>query len=106
MKNFINWLVYSSENPQSFSLTLKGAVATLLPVVILLVQQLGFTLDVANTEAFILSVISILTTAVTLIGLIRKLINTYLGKEVVVFTKKTELSTVKSPKKVAKKKVK
>lgn len=88
MKNFLNWLVFSSENPDNFSLTLKGAVATLLPVFIMLAQQLGFTLDSVNVEAFVLSVIAIATTVVTLIGLIRKLYNTYSSKEVVVFTKK------------------
>jgi len=85
---FIDWLVYSSENPENLSLTLKGAVATLLPVVIILAQQLGFTLDTANIDAFMLSVITICTTAITLLGLVRKLYNTYSDKEVVVFTKK------------------
>lgn len=85
---FINWLVYSSENPESFSLTLKGAVATLLPVVIMLAQQLGFTFDTVNAEAFVLSIIAVATTAITLLGLVRKLYNTYSDKEVVVFTKK------------------
>ena len=88
MNKFIKWLVYSSEDPNSLSLTLKGATATLLPVAILLLQQLGFTLDSANAEAFVLSLITIITTAVTLIGLIRKFYNTYSQKEVVVFTKK------------------
>lgn len=88
MKNFLNWLVFSSENPENFSLTLKGAVATLLPVIILLVQQLGFSLDGVNIEQYILSAITVLTTFVTLVGLVRKLYNTYSQKEVVVFTKK------------------
>lgn len=85
---FINWLVYSSENPDNFSLTLKGAVATLLPVIIMLAQQLGFTFDIANVEAFVLSIIAVATTAITLLGLVRKMYNTYSDKEVVVFTKK------------------
>ena len=85
---FINWLVYSSENPENFSLTLKGAAATLLPVVIMLAQQLGFTFDTVNAEAFVLSIIEVATTAITLLGLVRKLYNTYSDKEVVVFTKK------------------
>ena len=85
---FIDWLVYSSEKPENLSLTLKGAVATLLPVVIMLAQQLGFTLDTANIDAFMLSSITICTTAITLLGLVRKLYNTYSDKEVVVFTKK------------------
>ena len=87
MKKLFTWLVYSSENPENFSLTLKGAVATLLPVVILLASQLGFSLDGSNIEQYILSAITILTTAVTLFGLVRKMVNTFKEKEVVTFTK-------------------
>lgn len=100
MNKLFTWLVYSSENPENFSLTLKGAVATLLPVALLLAQQLGFSLDGSNVEAFILSVVAVLTTAVTLFGLIRKMVNTFNGKEAVVFVKTVD----KSAKKVAKKK--
>lgn len=88
MKNILNWLVYSSENPQEFSLTLKAGVATILPVAVLLLQQLGFSLDSGNTEAFILSLVTIATSAITLFGLIRKLVNTYRGKKVVTFVVK------------------
>lgn len=87
MNKFISWLVYSSENPENFSLTLKGAVATLLPVVLILASQLGFSLDGANAEALVLSVITIVTTAVSLFGLVRKLVNTFKEKEVVTFVK-------------------
>ena len=87
MKSIFTWLVYSSENPENFSLTLKGAVATLLPVVILLASQLGFSLDGSNIEQYILSAVTILTTAITLFGLIRKMVNTFKEKEVVTFTK-------------------
>jgi uncharacterized membrane protein len=75
MKKLFTWLVYSSENPENFSLTLKGAVATLLPVALLLAQQLGFSLDGSNIEQYILSAITVLTTAITLFGLIRKMVN-------------------------------
>jgi hypothetical protein len=87
MNKFVSWLVYSSEYPENFSLTLKGAIATLLPVVLLLASQLGFSLDGANVEALVLSVITIATTAVTLFGLVRKLVNTFKEKEVVTFVK-------------------
>ncbi len=101
MKKFVNWIVYSSENPQNFSLTIKGAVATLLPVVIMLASQLGFTLDGINLEEYILSLITIATTIVTLIGLIRKMVNTFKGKEAVVFVKDAKTKKIST---VAKKK--
>jgi len=100
MKKFFTWLVYSSENPENFALTIKGALATVIPVVFLLASQLGFSLDTANIEQYIASAITVATTAITLYGLIRKMINTYKGKEAVVFVKSVD----KSAKKVAAKK--
>lgn len=97
---FIKWLIYSSENPENFSLTIKGFLATALPVAVLLAQQLGFTLDPQKAEAFALSIVAIFTTALTLFGLVRKFVNTYKGKETVVFVKSVD----KSKKKVASKK--
>lgn len=90
MNDLFKWLVYSSENPKKLSLTLQGAVATILPVALLLVHQLGFSLDGKNVEQIVLSAITVLTTAVTLFGLIRKFINTLKGKGVVAFTKTTK----------------
>jgi len=98
MEKFTKWLIYSSTNPNEFSLTLKGAVATLLPVVLLLIKQLGFSLNGVDVEQFILSYVTVLTTAITLFGLMRKLYFTFKEKEVVVFVKKAPA------KKVAKKK--
>lgn len=77
MKKLFTWLVYSSENPENFSLTLKGVVASILPIALLLGKQLGFTLDPQFAEAFVLSVIAVCTTGITLIGAIRKVINTF-----------------------------
>lgn len=85
MKKIFEWLVYSSENPENFSLTLKGAALTLLPVALLLANQLGLSLDGVNAEQFVLSVITVCTTAITLIGAIRKVINTINGTKTVAF---------------------
>jgi len=100
MNKLINWIIYSSENPENFSLTIKGALLTVLPVVVMLINQLGFSLDGANAEAFVLSIVTICTTMITLFGLIRKLVNTFKQKEVVAFVKDKKLS----PGKVASKK--
>jgi len=101
MKKIFEWLVYSSENPANFSLTLKGIVASILPIALLLINQLGFSLDGVNVEQFILSVITVCTTAITLIGAIRKVVNTLNGTKTVVFTvpAKKKLSTVAKKKK-------
>lgn len=89
---FLNWLVYSSEDPSNFSLTLKGIAATVFPIVIMLVQQLGFTLDTSKAEAFVLSVIAICTTVITLLGAVRKIYNTMSNKEVITFVAKKKTS--------------
>lgn len=85
MKKLFTWLVYSSENPANFSLTLKGAALTILPVALLLANQLGFSLDGVNVEQFVLSVITVCTTGITLIGAIRKVINTFSETKTVAF---------------------
>jgi len=104
MKKLFTWIVYSSENPEKLSLTLKGIVASILPIALLLGQQLGFSLDGANAEQFALSVVTVFTTAITLIGAIRKIYNTFIGTKTVAFTvpAKKELSTAVSKKRVAK----
>jgi len=102
MKKILTWLVYSSENPENFSLTLKGAALTLLPVVLLLANQLGFSLDGVNAEQFVLSVITVCTTAITLIGAIRKVINTFNGTKTVAF--QVPVKKLSPTKKVATKK--
>lgn len=102
MKKLFTWLVYSSENPENFSLTLKGAALTLLPVALLLANQLGFSLDGVNAEQFVLSVITVCTTAITLIGAIRKVINTFNGTKTVAF--QVPVKKLSPTKKVATKK--
>jgi len=102
MKKLFTWLVYSSENPENFSLTLKGAALTLLPVALLLANQLGLSLDGVNAEQFVLSVITVCTTAITLIGAIRKVINTFNGTKTVAF--QVPVKKLSPTKKVATKK--
>jgi hypothetical protein len=104
MKKILNWFIYSSENPQEFSLTLKGIVASILPIALLLGQQLGFSLDTVNAEQFVLSLVTVFTTAITLVGAIRKIVNTINGTKTVAFQVDVEkkLSPV-AKKKVAKK---
>ena len=85
MKKLFTWLVFSSENPANFSLTLKGIVASILPIALLLINQLGFSLDGVNVEQFVLSAITVLTTVVTLFGAIRKVINSFSETKTVAF---------------------
>lgn len=97
MKKIIDWLVYSSENTENMSLTIKGILSSVLPLGLLLANQLGLTLDPEQVDAFVLSALTVFTTSVALFGLIRKIVNTYKGKEVVTFVKAAK------PKKTTKK---
>lgn len=87
MKNFLKWLAYSSENPEKFSLTLKGTLLTAIPVIIMIADNLHFTLNAGKLEEMSITIVSICTGVITLYGLGRKLYNTYSDKEVVTFTK-------------------
>lgn len=85
---FLKWLIYSSENPDNFSLTIKGALLTAIPVIVMIAGQLNFTLDVTQLQAYANSVVIICTGIITLTGIVRKLYNTFSDKEIVTFTKK------------------
>ena len=47
---FLNWLVYSSEDPSNFSLTLKGIAATVFPLQMWIFVK--FALAVAEMSQF------------------------------------------------------
>lgn len=98
--NIVKWLIYSSENPENFSLTLKGLVATAIPTIVLISKHLGFTLNTSDAESFGVSVIVVLTGLITLYGAARKVYNATKRKEVVTFIAE------KKPKKIAVKKKK
>lgn len=85
---FLKWLIYSSENPENFSLTIKGALLTAIPVIIMIAEQFQFTLDPTKLQSYSNSMVIIATGAITLVGIVRKLYNNYSGNEVVTFVKK------------------
>lgn len=85
---FLKWLIWSSENPENFSLTIKGALLTAIPVIIMIAEQFQFTLDPTKLQSYSNSMVIIATGAIMLIGIARKLYNTFSDKEIVTFTKK------------------
>lgn len=102
MKKFLNWLVLSSEDPKEISLTIRGIAVSFLPLIVSFLNDLG----VGNLEGQVLSFI-VATTAVlgillTVVGIVRKIYNTYGSKEVVIFTKTKKLSTTTAKKSKAK----
>ena len=83
MNNFWSWLVNSSENPQNISLTIKGALGTLVSIIVVLAPILHWNigLDQLNTASNLVVqvvglVLGIVSVIATISGLIRKLWNT------------------------------
>lgn len=87
MDKFLNWLVFSSENPNNVALTIKGILLMAVPVVVNMLQQFGIQFAEQRAVDIISSAVIVISSLLTLIGLVRKLINTFSDKEVVVFTK-------------------
>lgn len=105
MKKFLNWLVFSSENPNNIALTIKGIALLAVPSVLTITSQFGLSVQEINIVDIISQTTTTLAAGLTVIGIIRKLINTFTGKKVVAFTVPAEkLSTTVAKKKVAKKK--
>ena len=87
MDKFLNWLVFSSENPKTTSLTIQGILLMAIPVVIDMLKQFGVQFAEQRAVDIISSITIVISSLLTLYGLGRKLINTFSDKEVVVFTK-------------------
>lgn len=85
---FLNWLVFSSENPQETAMTIQGILVLQIPLVISFLQTAGINIVESQVTAYVTMAIGAMGAILTIIGLVRKLYNTYSDKEVVVFTKK------------------
>lgn len=66
-------LLGSSVNPTELSLTIKGILLTLIPVVIMIAAGLGFTLNTDDLTSFVNTLFAISTSCITLWGLGRKI---------------------------------
>lgn len=80
LKKFIKWLAKSSTNPQEVSLTVKGALIGIIPILIGYAQLAGLDWSQEQLMQTIEIITSIVSTFFVLIGLIRKLYLT--GKKV------------------------
>lgn len=85
---FLNWLVFSSENPQETAMTIQGILVLQIPLVISFLQTAGINIVESQVTAYVTMAMGAMGAILTIVGIVRKLINTYSDKEVVVFTKK------------------
>jgi hypothetical protein len=95
MSKFVKWLVMSSENPKEFSLTIQGILALQLPLIFGFIQEMGVEVNEPEVVKIILAVVAGLGALIALTGLVRKIINTFTAKKVVVFTAEKKVTTKK-----------
>lgn len=72
MKKFIKWLAKSSVNPQEVSLTVKGALLGIIPVLLMYAQFAGLEWSQDQLASLVQIITAIVSTFLTLVGLIRK----------------------------------
>jgi len=88
MSKFLKWLVLSSENPKEVALTIEGIIVSFVPGLLFFLEGMGVSVLEKDIVAIITIVIGAIGLLLTIIGLIRKLINTFSAEEVVVFKAK------------------
>lgn len=67
--------IQSSENVDQISLTLKGVLSTVAPLLIHVLNKKGITVTTETTDGLIAMILVLVSTSVTLYGAIRRLIN-------------------------------
>jgi len=76
MKEKIDWLMKSSENPQKVSITIKGLSVFLVPIAVSLIRSKGFDIQESDLNKIILDGTQIIGAIIATLGFIRKLYNT------------------------------
>lgn len=88
MENFFKWLINSSENPKEVSMTIRGIALSYLPLLATFFNEVGIVNIEADLVAYVVIVTAVLGSLLTIVGLVRKIYNTYSGNEVVTFVAK------------------
>lgn len=71
----MNKYLGSSANPEKLALTIKGALLTLIPVIVSVAGGLNITLNPDDLVAFVNTLFGMFTLGMTAYGLIRKIKN-------------------------------
>jgi hypothetical protein len=64
----------SSANPEEVALTVKGALLTLIPVIVMVFAGFNITLNPDDLMAFVNTLFGIFTACITLYGIGRKIV--------------------------------
>lgn len=85
MNKFFKWLVLSSENPKEIALTIRGIIVVAIPGIVELLNEAGVHILEGEIAHYVIMITALFGAVLTVIGLIRKLYNTFGEKEVVAF---------------------
>lgn len=105
MKKLLTWLVYSSENPENISRTIKSAGLILLAEVANILKDGGIIIPDSEISLIIIKAAALAGAFLTLVRFGQKCYNTFSGTKTVSFqVPANKLSPTISKKKVASKK--
>lgn len=75
MEKFINWIVFSSENPKQVAMTIRGLLVAQVPLVLSFLHEMNIvSYDSIITKAIITGTAS-LGILLVVVGMVRKLLN-------------------------------
>lgn len=84
LKGFKDWIIYSSNNSDKLSLTIRGVLVGLIPVVGYVFHGFDFSPVIENIITFVKALLSLVSISMVVYGGIRKLWTTYKGTNAVV----------------------
>lgn len=74
MKRFIQWLVQSSADPKNVSLTVRGALIGIIPILLFFAGQLQLGWTEADIVELIEHITVIISSFFIIVGMVRKII--------------------------------
>ena len=83
-QGFIDWVIYSSENPDKLSLTIRGFLVGILPVLAFVFPHVDFAPVIESFVALVSQLLGLVSISMMIYGGIRKLWTTYKGTNAVI----------------------
>lgn len=65
----------SSQDPTQLSLTIKGLLSTLAPIILMLLNKFGVVIGNEEFDSIVTVILAVITGIITLYGLIRRILN-------------------------------
>ena len=65
----------SSQDPAQLSLTIKGLLSTLAPIILMLLNKFGVVIGNEEFDSIVTVILAVITGIITLYGFIRRILN-------------------------------